>query len=184
MTRLPTVLVLVVVIGMLFAGCRTYGSEEFDSQRKVYAAVQTSVEQLEQELSRAEASLQQLESAAESMDTLSGLADRYHSLVSAHKTTLDSYRADAKTLEAGSSFRTLRRTYGAIVTDRRLLQRQYDRTTRLVWATVRDTTVPQAPVRLQSTYPTTPIGFPDPEREPVMTMSSALRGADGTPGLE
>lgn len=184
MTRSPQFALLVLVGGLLLAGCRTYGNEAYDTQRKTYAAIQNTVQQLDQDFGRAQSDLRQLESAAESMDTLEVLADRFRSIVSSHEATLELHRGQAEQLTNGSSYRSLHRAYGALVTDRRLLQRQYERTIRAVWATVRDTTPPLAPVRLQSTYMTTPIGFPAEGAVTAITMARALQGAESTPGLQ
>jgi hypothetical protein len=71
-----------------------------------------------------------------------------------------------------------------MITDRRLLQRQYERTTRKVWGTVRDTAIPRVPLRLESSYMITPVRFPRVDGIGPMTMAEALQGAEGTPGLQ
>jgi len=175
---------LVLVAGALvLAGCRTYGDQRYETGPKTYRAVQQTVQQMEQGLGRAELNLRRLQSAAESADTLDGLVDRYRELVESHETTLANYRTQAERLTTESAYRTLHRTYGAMVTDWRLLQRQYERTTRKVWATVRNTTVSRAPTRLESSYSITPLQYPGSERA-EMSMAEALRELDGTPGLQ
>ncbi len=182
--RLPFRSITVVLVGMLlFTGCRTYGDEGYDSQPKTYAALQEGVQQLEQDLGRAQSDLRQLESAAESVDTLESLAARYRALVSTHEAALHEHREQAERLSGESAYRTLHRVYGALTTDRQLLQDQYDRTTRTVWATVRDTTVPHAPVRLRSTYNITPVQYPG-SSQPSIPMAEALQGLDESPGLQ
>ncbi len=175
---------LVVFTGvLLLAGCRTYGDEGYDSGPKTYSALQKTVQQLEQDLGRAESDLRRLESAAESSKALQPLAERYRTLVEGHEATLEQYRETADHLSASSAYRTLHRSYGALVTDRRLLQRQYERTTRKVWATVRDSTIPKTPTRKESSYMITPVNYPEGNR-PDISMAEALQGAEDTPGLQ
>jgi len=167
----------------MLVGCRTYGDETYDTSPKTYRALQQTVQQMEQGLSRAESDLRRLQSAAESADTLAGLADRYQALVESHETTLEKHRAQAEALSPESAYRTLHRIYGAMITDHSLLRRQYERTTRKVWATVRDTTRPRTPKRRESSYSITPLRYPQSEH-PEISMAEALRGLEGTPGLQ
>jgi hypothetical protein len=175
----PFLLAVLLVV----AGCRTYGDQGYESGPKTYSAIQETVQQMEQDLNRAESDLRRLRSAAASVDTLEGLADRYASLVESHASTLASHREQADRLSGESAYRTLSRIYGAMVTDRRLLRLQYERTTRKVWATVRDSTLPRTPRRLKSSYSITPVQYPRPNR-PEISMAEALRGVGGTPGLQ
>jgi hypothetical protein len=176
---------LIALIGLvLLGGCRTYGNEKYETGPKTYDALQESVKQLEQELGRAESDLRQLESAAEDRDDLKPLAERYRSYVESHEAALDGYREQAEQLSRDAAYRTLHRTYGALTTDRRLLEKQYQRTVRKVWATVRDTTIPRKPVRDPSLYVITPVNFPRTESKGPITMNDALRALEGTPGLQ
>jgi hypothetical protein len=183
MTVFPRPLLVALAGALLLVGCRTYGDEGYDSGPKTYRAIQETVQQFEQDLGRAESDLRRLESAAERADTLEALATRYRTLVEGHRATLQQHEGQAERLTDGSAYRTLHRIYGAMVTDRRLLQRQYQRTTRKVWATVRDTTVPRAPKRRKSDYSITPVQYPTMDR-PEISMAEALRGIEGTPGLQ
>lgn len=182
MTRLPYP-VLVLAALLIFTGCRTYGDQGYESGPKTYSAIQQTVQQMEEELNRAESDLRRLRSAAASVDTLEGLADRYESLVESHAATLAEHRQQADRLSAESAYRSLSRIYGAMATDRRLLRLQYERTTRKVWATVRDSTMPRTPRRLESSYSITPVQYPRPDR-PDLSMAEALDGAGGSPGLQ
>lgn len=169
---------------LLLAGCRTYGDAGYQSEQKIYDAIQQTVQQIEQDLGRAESDLRRLESTADSMGTLRVLTERYRTLIATHQEALAEHREQAEQLSGESSYRTLHRIYGAMITDRRLLQRQYERTTRQVWATVRDTTVPRVPFRLESSYMITPVQFPLVEGTGRITMANALQAAEGTPGLQ
>jgi len=183
MTVFSRPLLLVAVSTLLLVGCRTYGDQGYDSDQKMYSAIQQTVQQMDQELGRAQSDLRRLESAAESADTLRPLVERYRTLVEGHEATLQGHKTQAETLTGSSAYRTLHRIYGAIVTDRRLLERQYQRTTRKVWATVRDTTIPRTPTRKQSDYIITPVNYPQ-QNTPDISMAEALRGVGDTPGLQ
>ena len=182
MTRSQRPLLLLTAL-LVLVGCRTYGDQGYESGPKTYSAIQQTVQQMEQDLDRAESDLRRLQSAATSLDTLEGLADRYQSLIQSHATTLAANREQAEQLSAESAYRTLNRTYGAMITDRRLLRLQYERTTRKVWATVRDSTMPRTPRRPASNYSITPVQYPRPDR-PDISMAEALRGVGDTPGLQ
>jgi outer membrane murein-binding lipoprotein Lpp len=173
------------LIGLLIlGGCRTYGNEKYETGPKTYDALQQTVEQLEQELGHAKSDLQRLESAAQAREDLNSLAERYRSYVESHEAALEGYREQAEQLSPEASYRTLHRSYGAIVTDRRILQKQYQRTVRKVWATVRDTTLPRKAIRDPSRYVITPVNFPRTENEGAMTMADALEAMEGVPGLQ
>jgi len=183
MTALSRPLLAVLASVFLLVGCRTYGDEGYQSGSKMYSAIQQIVQQYEQDLGRAQSDLRRLESAAESSDTLRALAERYRTLVRGHEATLQDHQRQAEQLTGGSAYRTLHRTYGAMITDRRLLDRQYQRTVRKVWATVRDSTIPRTPTRKKSSYIITPVQYPLQDH-PDITMAEALRDVEGTPGLQ
>jgi hypothetical protein len=184
MTVSVRVLVVAAASLLVMTGCRTYGNDKYDTGPKTYQAIQQTVQQMEQELGRARSDLRQLEAAAKTMDTLRTLTARYRSHVESHEAALAVHRDQAERLSAGSSYRTLHRTYGAMVTDRRLLDKQYRRTVRAVWATVRDTTVPRRRALDPSRYVITPINFPRVGERGPISMAEALRPVDGTPGLQ
>lgn len=181
----PSRVLPIVVVGLLvLTGCRTYGNEKYETGPKTYEAIQTTVQQMEQDLGRAQSDLRRLEAAAEANDTLRALAARYQSFVASHEAALDGHREQAERLTAESSYRTLHRVYGAMVTDRRILDRQYQRTVRKVWATVRDTTIPRKRAQDPSRYVITPVNFPRVGQRGPLTMAEALRALEGTPGLQ
>lgn len=176
---------VVLLAGLLvLAGCRTYGNEKHETGPKTYEALQQTVNQLEQELGRAESDLRRLESAAEADPDLQLLAERYRSFVESHRAALEGHRTAAERLSAGASYRTLHSAFGAAVTDRRILRKQYQRTVRKVWATVRGVDIPRKPARDRSQYVDTPVNFPQLGERVSLTMAEALRAVDGTPGLQ
>jgi len=178
--RVSTVIISLIG-GLLFAvaGCRTYGGH--NSEARIHEALRESVRELESEVSAAEASLQQLEAAAKQVDDLSPLVHRYETLVHSHQSLVRAQEETVTRLSEESSHRALSRAYGAVVTDQRLLHRQYDRTVREVYAVVRDTLRPTPPLRDRSTYSITPVNYPVAQRE--ITMIDALRPVEGAPGL-
>lgn len=176
---------VLILAGLLFlVGCRTYGNEKYETGPKTYDALQQTVTQLDQELGRAESALRRLEAAAESRSDLQPLAERYRSYVESHEAALEGHREKAEQLSADAAYRTLHRAYGAAVTDHRILQSQYLRTTQKVWAVVRSTESPRKPIRSRSEYVDTPVNFPEAYGEVQVTMAEALRASEGTPGLQ
>lgn len=176
---------LLALAGVLvLTGCRTYGDQGYGSEAKTYAAIQQIIQQLEQELGRAESDLRRLESAAESRDTLQAFVDRYRTLVESHKALLAIHREQADRFTEESSSRALNRYYGAMITDRRLLQRQYERTVRAVGAAIEGGAIAYEPILRQSNYSITPVRYPHPEVQRAISMTEALQGMTGTSGGE
>jgi len=169
---------------VLLSGCRTYGNEKHETGPKTYQAIQETVEQMEQDLGRVQADLRRLESAAETNVALKPLANRYQSYVQSHEDAIAGHREQAERLTPQSSYRTLHRTYGAMITDRRLLETKYERAVRAVWATVRETTIPRKRAQDPSRYVVTPVNFPRVRQRGPITMADALRAMEATPGLQ
>lgn len=167
---------------VLLAGCRTYGGRGTEAQ--TYEEMGAAVEELEADLGPAQSDLQQLRAAVEQDSSLAPLAERYNELVQLHESMISAQRQRVDTLSAEASYRTLHRSYGAMITDQKLLRTQYTRTVRQVYAAVRDTTDPGPVVRSPSTYTTTPVDYPDPRRRAEVAMSEALAPVSGTPGLQ
>lgn len=169
---------------LILSGCRTYGDQGYGSEAKTYAAIQQTVQQLEQELGPAQSDLRRLESVVESRDTLQALVDRYRALVESHKALLAIHREQADRLTEESSSRRLSRYYGAMITDRRLLQHQYERATRAVGAAIEGRSVAYEPIIRQSTYNINPVQYPIPDRLRPMSMAEALQGTADTTGVQ
>ncbi|MFO8098841.1 MAG: hypothetical protein R6T83_04375 [Salinibacter sp.] len=142
------------------------------------------MEELEADLEQAQNDLRQLRAAAEQAPSLSPLAERYQNLVQLHESMISAQQERADTLSADTGYRTLHRTYGAMITDQTTLQTQYTRTLRQIYAATRDTTAPGPAVRDQSTYTTTPVDYPAPQGQDEMSMAEALAPVEGVPGLE
>lgn len=163
-------------------GCRSYGG--YGTEAQTYEEMQEAVQELENELGPARSDLQQLQAVAERDTALAALAERYQDLVETHEAMIKAQRERVDALSAEAQYRTLNRTYGAFITDQRLLRIQYDRTIRQVYGAVRDTTAPQPPARDPSTYNIEPLGYPKEPPRSDLTMAEALEAAEGTPGLQ
>lgn len=185
MFEAPRLLPVALVVSVLIlTGCRTYGDEGFESESKMYGALQESVQQIERSLQRSESDLQRLQAAAERDDRLEGHVRQYRSLLQSHQMMAADHAQQAERLSGDASYRTLHRVYGAMITDQKLLQQKYRRALRGIWATVRDTTIPRPSARLPSRYSITPVQYPRVDRRIEITMAEALRGVDGAPGLQ
>ncbi len=175
-----------VLVGLsalvLLAGCRTYGGRGTEAQ--TYEEMEAAVNELETDLESAQSDLQQLRAAVEQDSSLVPLADRYNDLVRLHESLISAQRQRVDTLSAEASYRTLHRAYGAMITDQKLLRKQYTRTVRQVYAVVRDTSAPGPKVQSPSSYTITPVDYPDPRREGEVSMTDALGPVMGTPGLQ
>lgn len=182
MRTTPHILILAGLSALvLLAGCRTYGGRGTEAQ--TYEEMGAAVEELEADFGPRESDLQQLRAASEQDASLAPLVERYADLLQLHESMIAAQRQRVDTLSADVSYRTLHRSYGAMITDQKLLRTQYTRTVRQVYAAARDTTAPGPEVRSPSTYTITPVDYPE-TRDREITMSEALAPVTGTPGLQ
>lgn len=158
---------------LILSGCRTYGG--YDTKPKIYEAMQKAVQSFEAKLEPTKADLQTLEQAATEADTLQSLAEEFQALVNEHESLLEAQRGRVERLGPDATYRNLHQAYGATVTEQRMMERKYQRAIRTVHATVQDTVV-QASSETDRRYTVRPIGFPDLEDEPQLSMEQALRG--------
>lgn len=165
---------LVAFVGLLLSGCRIYGG--YDTEPKTYQAMQKAVQTFEDEISRAEADLQKLKTAAANADTLQSLAQQFHAVLEEHKSLLQKQRVRVEQLSPDASYRNLHAAYGATVTEQRLVQQNYQRVIRSVQAIGRGTAPPTLRPETDRRYTVRPIGFPTPINEKHLTMEQALRG--------
>jgi len=172
----------VVMLAVLLVGCRTYGGHGTEEQ--TYEEMQQSVQRLEDELGPAQSDLRQLTAAADRDTALAPLVERYRDLVQTHESMIEAQQERIRALSSTSAYRTLSRTYGAFITDHQLLRRQYARTIRQVYGTVRDSAAPQPRAQDPSTYALTPVNYPESRGVRSITMAEALRPLAGTPGLQ
>jgi len=175
--RIPHTLLLVTLSALLtLTGCRTYGDSGYESGPKIYAQMQQTVRQGEQDLARAQGDLRRLEAAADTMAELQPMVERYREALTRHQRVLDEHRELVSSLSASSSYRSLHRAYGAMTTDERVLRKVYDRTTRRVYAAVHGTDVDAGDGPNESTYYTNPVDLQRQENlQNRLTMEQALR---------
>lgn len=176
MSRSRYYFVFVVALTIVIAsGCRTYGG--YGVQEKTYEAMQTTVQSFESELERVEADLRRLKEAADEKDGLTPLVRRYSDLVHEHETLLHTQRRRVERLSPESDPRSLRTAYGATVTERRMLEQQYQRVIRKVQGVVQTNgSMISGRSVAKSNYSVTPTGFPREQRSDHPTMEQALRG--------
>lgn len=146
-------------------------------QEKTYEAMQTTVQSFESELERAEADLRRLKDAADEKEGLEPLVRQYSDLVHEHESLLHTQRQRVERLSPESNPRSLRTAYGATVTERRMLQQQYQRVTRKVQGLIQanGNRISGSSV-VKSDYTVTPMDFPREQRSDHVTMEQALRG--------
>lgn len=167
-------IVLVPVLALLvLTGCRTYGGR--DTEAKTYQQMQQAVRQFSDDLGRAEADLQSLESAAESNAALQPFAERFASVVERHEDTLAEHQSKVDALTASSGYRDLHRAYGAIITDQRLIGKLYNRVVDNVHATVRGIPLAQTDSLGPSYYQVEPLEYDRIRNAERLTMDQALR---------
>lgn len=170
--RLAVALSLVGLV--LFTGCRTYGG--YGSEEATYSQMQAANAQFADQLERARADLEALQSAADTNAALQPLAERMDNMVDTHEDLLAEHEDLVASMTADDGYRALHKAYGTLVTESRLMRKQYDRVVRNVQATVRGTDLYTKPLSARSAYYVSPIG--DPERAPAsLTMEQALRSA-------
>lgn len=169
-------LVLTLLLAVLVAsGCRTYGGRGV--QEKTYEVMQTTVQSMEGELERAKADGRRLKEAAAENDELTSILHRYEKLVHEHESLLADQRKRVEHLSSESDPRSLRRAYGAMVTERRMLKRKYQHLIENVRTAVQGATDTSGGESMSSRqYTTTPVGFPDGEEAGALSMQQALRG--------
>lgn len=181
--RISLVSLLVV---LLVTGCRTYGG--YGTEEETHQQIKVANRQFADELERARADLNLLESAASGNGALQPLLRRYDSLVTVHETMLAGHRAIAENLEGSGDYRELNRAYGAIITDGRLHQDQYQRVIADVVATVSgDSTFMLAEaIPPENRYFVAPIFYQQVRyRDSRPSMQSALRGeTQGPPEMQ
>lgn len=158
---------------LLLTGCRTYGG--YETEAKTYTALQQTHRQFATELERAKADLNLLEEAAAENEALEPLADRFAGIVARHEQVLAEQQDLLRRLSPESSYRDLHRAFGAVVTDRRLTAKRYNRAVVAVQAAVRGVPVANA-ITPRSYYVVEPLDYARLDNADRLTMQEALRG--------
>lgn len=115
--------IAVLTVFLLLSGCRTYGG--YGAEAAIYNQIERVLERFDEHLSRTRAELRALEAASSDDPTLAVLSTQYAELVAAHEAMLEKQRRMASRLSPNSTYRTLHRTYGSMVTEQSLLRDQY-----------------------------------------------------------
>lgn len=176
MLRSSSPLSLLLLVVIVFAGCRTYG--EHESQAEMYDEMEQAVQQFSEELQRAEEDLHLLEQAAAESEALQSAANRYHTLTEEHRLLLEDQQSELEELSPAEGYRTLSRSYRAMAKEQSVLRQQYRYAVRTVRTLVQEQEgVPPAPNRVQdrSRYVIEPLGFPRSRTGDSMTMEEALQ---------
>ncbi|NBC15754.1 MAG: hypothetical protein GVY18_00385 [Bacteroidetes bacterium] len=128
-------LVLVVGLGMLVTGCRTYGG--YGTEAETLEQIQQTVDRFADALDRARGNLSLLQDAANDNAAYADAAEKYAEAVAAHEAAL-AYARDLSEEAAADpgDYRLLSRAYGAIVTDLRLAGDRYTRITDVLQQTL------------------------------------------------
>lgn len=118
------VLLVVVFACLLVSGCRSYGGH--GAEEAIFQQLQVAHQVFEEELVRAKADLSRLQAAASDTDVLAILAVQYAQIIRGHEAVLEEHADVIANLSAGSGYRDLRRTYGAIIAQQRTIRTQYE----------------------------------------------------------
>lgn len=175
MRFLPRPAFVFFCVGLLaLTGCRTYGG--YGSEEATYRQMQQANRQFANDLERARADLEALEDAAAQNDALTSYAERFQALVQRHEQTLEEHRATVEGMSASDDYRSLHRSYGTIITEARILRKQYNRVVERVRQTVRGESGPTVERVDRSAYFVEPVEYKAERNAQRLTMDEALRG--------
>ena len=116
---------------LLLTGCRTYGG--FDSEEALYAQIEKTNQQFEDELTRAKAELNLIRNAASSNRLFASFAAQYEEILSTHEAAVADHAALFESLEVKTgpigrltqSYRKLNRGLGAILAEQNQIRDSY-----------------------------------------------------------
>lgn len=164
------------LLGVLFfTGCRTYGGH--GSEEATYRQMQEANRQFADQLERAQADLKTLRQAADANEALQPLAERFAGMIHTHEELLAHHEEIVSSMSAEDSYRALHSAYGTLVTEARLMRKQYNRVVNNVQATVRGTALYPDKLPDKSFYYVEPVGQERMANAEQLTMEEALRGA-------
>ncbi len=145
--RLKNVSALLVLL-IVFSGCRMYGGH--GSEEAMYAQIQEALERYEDRADRLQGDYDALNRATSRRPMLVPEAVALAALQTAQQSTLAFHRETAASVGEGSSYRTLSRALGAMITQQQIIEDQYDR----IAARILDRTdLDRGPEALYSTVP-------------------------------
>jgi hypothetical protein len=168
--------VVIPLLGfLLLTGCRTYGG--YGSEEATYTQMQEANRRFSNQLERAKTDLETLRQAADTNEALQPLAQRFADMVHTHEELLGEHEEMVASMSADDSYRALHSAYGTLITEARLMRKQYNRVVNNVQATVRGTELHPEKQPAQSAYYIAPLEYAQAENRQPLTMQDALRGA-------
>lgn len=165
----------VLAVVLLVSGCRMYGG--YGSERAIHNQMERIVERFEEDLTRAQADLRALEAAAPGHPTLNVLTAQYARLISAHEAVLDEQRQVVAGLSAESTYRSLHRSYGSLISEQQLIRQQYQGVLRYVYEAYGD----EASVRAERPYASIPPYYARVAGENALTVNAVVTRVQSTP---
>lgn len=164
-----------LVLLLVFAtGCRTYGG--YGIEEEMVQQMQQAVQQFANELDRARSDLKMLAEAAQQNQALESLEARYRDTVERHEAVLDQHRRMVEHFEEGGAYRELHRSYGAMITEQRVVRNRYGEMHTHIARIVHDQDVTAAGVLPASRYVVNPLYYERVENRQALTMREALQG--------
>ena len=122
--RLKNVSALLALL-IVFSGCRMYGGH--GSEEATYAQIQEALARYEARADRLQGDYDALSRAAAMRPMLVQEVEVLAALQTAQQSTLAHHRETAASVNAGSSYRSLKRALGAMITQQQIIEDQYDR---------------------------------------------------------
>lgn len=112
-----------LIIMLLVGGCRTYGHR--GNEEMVYQQMEAVVNDLEQELSRAQAAGRTLEEALGDAPDVQAYVERYEDLVDMHEVLLQQQTERLEKHRGSDDYRDLNRSFRAMMSEQRALAMRY-----------------------------------------------------------
>lgn len=112
-----------MIILLLAGGCRTYGHR--GNEELVYQQMEAVVNDLEQELSRAQAARRTLEQVLGDEAGAQPYVERYEALVNIHEILLQQHREKLDAHRGSDDYRDLNRSFRAMMSEQRALGMRY-----------------------------------------------------------
>ncbi len=172
MTSTPRIVLLsALAVLIVLTGCRTYGGH--DTEARTYAQMQQATDRFADDLRSAERDLEALQEAAATNEALERLAERFEGFVETHRERIDEHAAIVDMVDETTAYRTLHMRYHQIITEQRMVNQAYRRTTELVYAIVNETDVPTQVARESDAF-TEPLIYRQQRNAPALTMRDVL----------
>lgn len=165
----PGALLLLLVL----AGCRTYG--DYGTTEEIPRQMEQATQQFADDLARAESDVQALSAAVAQNSALEPFETRYRDLIAQHQAFLEQHRELTAQYQGSDNYRALNRTYGAIISEQRLVETRYNELHARIQRVVAGQPE-RAPQRTESQYVNNPTFYDRVQNRQGVTMQDALRG--------